>query len=44
MTMPETAVNKDYGPVLGEHTDTVLEALGYSVAERVQLRQAGTVA
>jgi crotonobetainyl-CoA:carnitine CoA-transferase CaiB-like acyl-CoA transferase len=32
------------GPVLGEHTDTVLEALGYSVAERTQLRQAGTVA
>jgi len=32
------------GPVLGEHTDTVLEALGYSVAERAQLRQAGTVA
>jgi crotonobetainyl-CoA:carnitine CoA-transferase CaiB-like acyl-CoA transferase len=31
------------GPVLGEHTDTVLEALGYSVAERAQLRQAGTV-
>jgi len=32
------------GPVIGEHTDTVLEALGYSVAERAQLRQAGTVA
>jgi len=32
------------GPVLGEHTDTVLETLGYSVAERAQLRQAGTVA
>jgi crotonobetainyl-CoA:carnitine CoA-transferase CaiB-like acyl-CoA transferase len=32
------------GPVLGEQTDTVLEALGYSVAERAQLRQAGTVA
>jgi crotonobetainyl-CoA:carnitine CoA-transferase CaiB-like acyl-CoA transferase len=31
-------------PVLGEHTDTVLEALGYSVAERAQLREAGTVA
>jgi len=32
------------GPIIGEHTDTVLQALGYSAAERVQLRQAGTVA
>jgi len=32
------------GPVVGEHTETVLTALGYSVAERAQLRQAGTVA
>lgn len=31
-------------PALGEHTEAVLEALGYSVAERTQLRQAGTVA
>ena len=30
-------------PAVGEHTDSVLEALGYSVTERVQLRQAGTV-
>ena len=32
------------GPTVGEHTETVLETLGYSVAERAQLRQAGTVA
>jgi crotonobetainyl-CoA:carnitine CoA-transferase CaiB-like acyl-CoA transferase len=32
------------GPTVGEHTEAVLETLGYSVAERVQLRQAGTVA
>ena len=31
------------GPVLGEHTETVLETLGYSATERAQLRQAGTV-
>ena len=34
---------RQVGPAVGEHTDTVLEALGYSVAERAQLRQAGTV-
>jgi alpha-methylacyl-CoA racemase len=32
------------GPTVGEHTEAVLETLGYSVAERAQLRQAGTVA
>jgi crotonobetainyl-CoA:carnitine CoA-transferase CaiB-like acyl-CoA transferase len=32
------------GPTVGEHTDAVLEALGYNMAERAQLRQAGTVA
>src|SRR5262249_4311550 len=32
------------GPAVGEHTEAVLEALGYSAAERTQLRQAGTVA
>lgn len=32
------------GPVLGEHTDEVLAALGYSPDECAQLRQAGTVA
>jgi len=32
------------GPTVGEHTEAVLETLGYSVAERMQLRQAGTVA
>ena len=32
------------GPAVGEHTEAVLAALGYSVAERAQLRQAGTVA
>jgi alpha-methylacyl-CoA racemase len=32
------------GPTVGEHTEAVLEALGYSAAERTQLRQAGTVA
>ena len=31
------------GPAVGEHTEAVLETLGYSVAERAQLRQAGTV-
>src|SRR5215831_18285278 len=31
------------GPTVGEHTEAVLETLGYSVAERAQLRQAGTV-
>jgi crotonobetainyl-CoA:carnitine CoA-transferase CaiB-like acyl-CoA transferase len=32
------------GPTVGEHTEAVLETLGYSEAERAQLRQAGTVA
>ena len=32
------------GPTVGEHTEAVLETLGYSVTERAQLRQAGTVA
>ena len=32
------------GPAVGEHTEAVLETLGYSAAERTQLRQAGTVA
>jgi alpha-methylacyl-CoA racemase len=32
------------GPTVGEHTEAVLETLGYSAAERTQLRQAGTVA
>src|SRR5438093_2541041 len=32
------------GPAVGEHTEAVLETLGYSAAERAQLRQAGTVA
>jgi alpha-methylacyl-CoA racemase len=32
------------GPYVGEHTDEVLHALGYSEAERASLRQAGTVA
>jgi alpha-methylacyl-CoA racemase len=32
------------GPAVGEHTEAVLETLGYSIAERTQLRQAGTVA
>ena len=31
-------------PVLGEHTDEVLQALGYDETRRAQLRQAGTVA
>jgi crotonobetainyl-CoA:carnitine CoA-transferase CaiB-like acyl-CoA transferase len=32
------------GPTVGEHTEAVLEALGYSAVECAQLRQAGTVA
>jgi crotonobetainyl-CoA:carnitine CoA-transferase CaiB-like acyl-CoA transferase len=32
------------GPTVGEHTDAVLETLGYRMAERAQLRQAGTIA
>jgi crotonobetainyl-CoA:carnitine CoA-transferase CaiB-like acyl-CoA transferase len=32
------------GPAVGEHTDAVLEILGYSALERAHLRQAGTVA
>jgi crotonobetainyl-CoA:carnitine CoA-transferase CaiB-like acyl-CoA transferase len=32
------------GPTLGEHTEAVLETLGYSMEQRAQLRQAGTVA
>jgi alpha-methylacyl-CoA racemase len=32
------------GPMLGEHTEAVLETLGYTAAECAQLRQAGTVA
>lgn len=32
------------GPTVGEHTEAVLGTLGYSAAERAQLRQAGTVA
>ena len=32
------------GPAIGEHTEAVLETLGYNTAQRAQLRQAGTVA
>ena len=32
------------GPMVGEHTEAVLATLGYTAAERAQLRQAGTVA
>jgi crotonobetainyl-CoA:carnitine CoA-transferase CaiB-like acyl-CoA transferase len=32
------------GPAVGEHTEAVLETLGYSATERAALRQAGTVA
>ena len=32
------------GPALGEHTDEVLQALGYDESRRAQLRRAGTVA
>jgi alpha-methylacyl-CoA racemase len=32
------------GPTLGEHTEAVLETLGYTAAERAHLRQAGTIA
>jgi alpha-methylacyl-CoA racemase len=32
------------GPLVGEHTEAVLETLGYTAAECAQLRQAGTVA
>jgi crotonobetainyl-CoA:carnitine CoA-transferase CaiB-like acyl-CoA transferase len=35
---------RSVGPAPGEHTDTVLAALGYSADERAQLRHAGTVA
>ena len=35
---------RSVGPTLGEHTDEVLQALGYSAGERGRLRQAGTVA
>ena len=31
-------------PVVGEHTEEVLQALGYDETEWAQLRQAGTVA
>jgi len=32
------------GPVLGEHTDEVLEAAGFSAAERAALHESGAVA
>jgi crotonobetainyl-CoA:carnitine CoA-transferase CaiB-like acyl-CoA transferase len=32
------------GPVLGEHTDEVLAAAGYSAEERAALHEAGAVA
>jgi crotonobetainyl-CoA:carnitine CoA-transferase CaiB-like acyl-CoA transferase len=32
------------GPTVGEHTEEVLNSLGYGEAERVQLRQSGAVA
>jgi formyl-CoA transferase len=32
------------GPALGEHTDEVLAALGYSETERHSLRESGAVA
>jgi crotonobetainyl-CoA:carnitine CoA-transferase CaiB-like acyl-CoA transferase len=32
------------GPTVGEHTEAVLKALGYTAAECAQLRQTGTVA
>ena len=32
------------GPALGEHTDEVLQALGYDETRRAELRRAGTVA
>ena len=32
------------GPALGEHTDAVLQALGYDETRRTELRRAGTVA
>ena len=32
------------GPVLGEHTDEVLQGLGYDETRRTELRRAGTVA
>ncbi len=32
------------GPSVGEHTDEVLQALGYTEAQRLQLRQEGAVA
>jgi crotonobetainyl-CoA:carnitine CoA-transferase CaiB-like acyl-CoA transferase len=35
---------RQVGPVPGEHTEAVLETLGYSTEQRAQLRQAGTVA
>ena len=35
---------RSVAPAVGEHTDAVLEALGYSEGERAQLHQAGTVA
>jgi crotonobetainyl-CoA:carnitine CoA-transferase CaiB-like acyl-CoA transferase len=35
---------RSVGPALGEHTDEVLQALGYSAGERGRLRQDGTVA
>lgn len=35
---------RSVGPALGEHTDEVLQALGYGEGERSRLRQAGTVA
>lgn len=35
---------RSVGPVIGEHTSTVLETLGYTAADQRQLRQDGTVA
>ncbi len=32
------------GPAVGEHTDEMLQSLGYDAVQRQDLRQAGTVA
>jgi itaconate CoA-transferase len=38
-----TAVRMDAVPALGQHTEAVLEELGYDAAQRTQLRTAGVV-
>ena len=43
--LSETPGNiRHVGPTVGEHTEAVLETLGYSATQRAQLRQAGTIA